>query len=544
MFTGNESLQEGAGALHALYGNLIIRNSVFNDNHAKGTEIGADGGAVRLGQMNSATIENTTISGNSAANGAGGGVYSIHSDFRLLHSTVAFNSIAGAFYGSGIYLADDDELNLQVDENGNKLRETYIFNSLIAQNVGACQCYINDNIDSKAGVFASDGSCLAQYKEGASSALYLQPTLVSGSYHNVVAGSVAINNADEPACGVLSEAKDQLGTTRPVGTNCDIGAIEYPASGLPTAPATYSTPENSALVEGAVGHKPLPTATPTNTPTATATDTPTITPTDTPTHTPTHTPTDTPTHTPTPTVLVIDTRDDEEQPPENTEVPSSPTQPVATMSEPRPIARPNLPLPTPDPNIQCRLIVGAGETLYEISQRYGTTVEKFRALNMLKSDALSVGQELIVPDCYDPFDRGNLGYICQSLYEVMVVRSSSQVVSCSAIDINLIDKHPALSSGMIAAIDVMGYVGPGVEVCFRNIGDLVFLHPATNPPKPNKLPSYRNAAGMTCGEVNDIGTLVLVTVITEQDTFLELTSCEVTTTQILRLRSEAGGSAA
>ena len=42
--------------------------------------------------------------------------------------------------------------------------------------------------------------------------------------------------------------------------------------------------------------------------------------------------------------------------------------------------------------------------------------------------------------------------------------------------------------------------------------------------------------------VDSIGTLVLVAVITELDTLLNLTSCEVTTTQTLRLRDEVGSS--
>ena len=200
-----------------------------------------------------------------------------------------------------------------------------------------------------------------------------------------------------------------------------------------------------------------------------------------------------------------------------------------------------------DPETRCTHTIAVGETLFALAQSYNTTVEQFRTLNQLTGNDLFVGQELFVPECYHPerddLDAASFGYTCQNLFDSMVVRSTSRAVGCRAVDIDLIDKHPALSSGMIAAMDILGYVGPGVEVCFRNIGDLVFLNPATNPPTPNKLQSYSNAAGMTCGEVNEIGTLVLVTVITEQDTFLELTTCQVTTTQTLRLRNGVGSSA-
>ena len=148
-------------------------------------------------------------------------------------------------------------------------------------------------------------------------------------------------------------------------------------------------------------------------------------------------------------------------------------------------------------SIECRHIVAVGDTLFQIAERYGTTVEKLGFLNMLKSEALSVGQELILPDCYDPFSNDSLEFICQSLYEDMVVRSTSQVLSCHVVDINSIDKHRALASGLIAAVDVMGYVEPGVEVCFRSLGDLVFIDAATDPPTPRAMESYRNSVGMT-----------------------------------------------
>ena len=121
--------------------------------------------------------------------------------------------------------------------------------------------------------------------------------------------------------------------------------------------------------------------------------------------------------------------------------------------------------PSPGPETRCVHTVTAGETLFTLAQSYYTTVEQFRTLNQLTGNDLFVGQELFVPDCYDPerddLDAASLGYTCQNLFDSMVVRSTSRVVGCRAVDINLIDKHPALSSGMIAAIDILGYVGPG-----------------------------------------------------------------------------------
>ncbi|MDR1466963.1 MAG: LysM peptidoglycan-binding domain-containing protein [Oscillospiraceae bacterium] len=53
------------------------------------------------------------------------------------------------------------------------------------------------------------------------------------------------------------------------------------------------------------------------------------------------------------------------------------------------------PTPTPDYTIY---VVKSGDTLWNLAQRYGTTVDAIRALNNLTSDALSLGQELKIPN--------------------------------------------------------------------------------------------------------------------------------------------------
>lgn len=201
--------------------------------------------------------------------------------------------------------------------------------------------------------------------------------------------------------------------------------------------------------------------------------------------------------------------------------------------------------PSPGPEARCTYTVAFGDTLFGLAQSFGTTIDRIRKLNQLSDNSLFAGQLLIVPDCYDPvgddLESATLGFSCQNLFDRAVVRTTSRVVSCRAVDIGLIDKHPALATGMIAALDILGYVESGVEVCFRSVGDLVFLDPRTDPPTPHAVESYSNPLDMTCGEIDTVGTLVLVATITEQDTYLELTNCRVTTTQTLRLRDDVGG---
>lgn len=166
-------------------------------------------------------------------------------------------------------------------------------------------------------------------------------------------------------------------------------------------------------------------------------------------------------------------------------------------------------------------------------------------MNQLADSELYVGQELIVRDCYgsewDDLESATLGSGFQNLFDSAVARATSRVVNCRIVDTGAADKHPALASGMVAAFNILGYVETGAVVCFRSVGDLVFLDTGTDPPTPRSIRSYSNALDMTCGEVNEIGRLVLAAPITEQDTHLELTNCQITTTQTLRRRTDIGG---
>lgn len=46
-------------------------------------------------------------------------------------------------------------------------------------------------------------------------------------------------------------------------------------------------------------------------------------------------------------------------------------------------------------------VVEKGDNLYSIAKKYSTTVSKIKEINNLKSDTLSIGQELIIPSSFD-----------------------------------------------------------------------------------------------------------------------------------------------
>ncbi len=208
---------------------------------------------------------------------------------------------------------------------------------------------------------------------------------------------------------------------------------------------------------------------------------------------------------------------------------------------------PEIQSPSDDPTAnQCVYKVVAGDTLFRLSLSYNTTVNEFKYLNQLSSDLLFIGQDLFVPGCYyepelEDFDDTDLLYLCQDLFGSVVVRSTNNDLKCRPIDTGNIDKHPLLATGMLDAVEIRGYVDKGVEICFRSVGELVFLDPVTSPPRPLKMSVQYNDLGMTCGQVDRIGTVVLVSIATEEDTLILLSDCLVTTTQTLRLRDGAGG---
>ncbi len=72
-----------------------------------------------------------------------------------------------------------------------------------------------------------------------------------------------------------------------------------------------------------------------------------------------------------------------------------------------------------------------------------------------------------------------------------------------------ISRADLIAQGIIDAVDLYGYVTPGVEVCFAAHGRLVFLDAAYAPRRLANLPAYQRA-GMTCATIDRAGTVVLL----------------------------------
>ncbi len=66
-----------------------------------------------------------------------------------------------------------------------------------------------------------------------------------------------------------------------------------------------------------------------------------------------------------------------------------------------------------------------------------------------------------------------------------------------------------IQQGVLDAVDVFGYVSPGVEVCFAQYGRIVFLDAAYAPRRASDLGTYQRA-GRTCALIDRAGTVVLL----------------------------------
>ena len=98
--------------------------------------------------------------------------------------------------------------------------------------------------------------------------------------------------------------------------------------------------------------------------------------------------------------------------------------------------------------------------------------------------------------------------------------------------------------GFLDAIDVWGWVNQGVEVCFPQAGDIVFLDASTSPRTVRTIP-FTYSDGFTCVNVATAGTVVLVSSgpagASSSDEAVTLSGCVITTTAMVNMRNAPAG---
>lgn len=233
----NNRASGGGGAISFFESTGVITNSSFVGNQ------GGVGGAIRVGINNTLSVANSTFFDNYAGEGGAIGSSrspldaSVNSRTTLTHVTMV-NNRAGKD-GFSIWVEPTD-VNF-------KLRNSLIIGrSNRFDKYDSCEGPLRENI----GNFIEDGSCASM--EGGDP--LLGELTGAPAYFPLLDGSPALDSADARFC----TATDQLGTARPHGAGCDIGAIESTtAIPAPTAvPGICPLPDQiiAANTDRAVGN--------------------------------------------------------------------------------------------------------------------------------------------------------------------------------------------------------------------------------------------------------------------------------------------------
>ena len=136
-------------------------------------------------------------------------------------------------------------------------------------------------------------------------------------------------------------------------------------------------------------------------------------------------------------------------------------------------------------------------------------------------------------------------HTCEHLPKNIIVRANAGLrsgIQCQPIDESGVGQQSVIDQGIIAAVDIWGYVEPGVEVCFHGVGSLMFLDAAFAPRRVLSVDPYQYS-GMTCASFNRAGSLVLVGADSPHPLHQgEQTYCTVSTTAMLNFRDAPAGS--
>ena len=202
-FVGNQALNHGAGgAIDLSDGRLVIKKSSFVRNSAS-----AIGGAISTWRSGEAIVINSTFSGNRAE--TGGAIYSGGASTTLTHVTMVDNyANDGAALHSYDSYAGRIHLRNSIVQSADLHRITNCAGNPLAQSIGNL---INDD---SCGVAGGADPTLGE--------LTGEP-----AWYALASGNPAIDAAEPRFCLEL----DQIGTPRPQGSGCDIGAIELSAGG-------------------------------------------------------------------------------------------------------------------------------------------------------------------------------------------------------------------------------------------------------------------------------------------------------------------------
>ena len=253
----------GTGAPDRTGGTLTLTDTTVRDNKA-----GVGGGISNF--FGTATLINSTVSGNTAvASGSGGGIYSA-GNLALINSTVSGND-AGS--GGGIYndgnatltnstVTDNSATDDSAGAGGGGIYNLVVGNVILTNTIVAAQAAGADcfggPITSGGNNLDSDGSCNLStvqndMPEGDVNLGPLQDNGGPAETHALLPGSDAIDAGNDTVCQTPPPAGaggvDQRGEPRPADGDrdgiavCDIGSFEVQAEGAEPPPELPELPD-------------------------------------------------------------------------------------------------------------------------------------------------------------------------------------------------------------------------------------------------------------------------------------------------------------
>jgi beta-glucanase (GH16 family) len=209
--TNNQARWSGGGVYSFFNTTTTIVRSTISGNVSN--DVG--GGIRSLGNM---TITNSTISGNRSTGWHGGAIFHTDGAMQILNSTIA-NNTGPDWAPSAVFIGTFNAATPSLT----------LTNTIITGNQWyACDHWTGTVILTSGGHnLIQDDTCNPVASDLITANALIGPLADNGGStltHALSAGSPAIDSADDAVC----PATDQRGTTRPQGTQCDIGSYEYP----------------------------------------------------------------------------------------------------------------------------------------------------------------------------------------------------------------------------------------------------------------------------------------------------------------------------
>jgi hypothetical protein len=181
----------------------------------------------------------------------------------------------------------------------------------------------------------------------------------------------------------------------------------------------------------------------------------------------------------------------------------------------------------------CDTVVQPTPTVPNEESSSSSTDTEAEAIVLPNCDSANASQ-IVVGGSDDPLSTSN----CQ-------FSTSAANVFIQPIGLASIGNQGVIDNGVITAVDVSGWIGSPIDICFYGQGGILFLDAASAPRTPVWMPTSTNN-GMTCTTISTLGTVVL----TQNNGYLAsdvsdnallasyrvLSNCRVTTTHMLNLR--------